>query len=1131
MSALHCVTMRRARASFLCFLFLVLASARLFCGEGFAWRKSIDGRVSVWTSDSRQFSWSGGAVDGFADGIGSLSLYEDGRKVETRRCSLLFGARNDDFSELNSTGDFYAGEGRGEGASIVPDGVGVLAKANGNTYAGRFRRGRVDGRAVRKFGGNVVYKGGFKKNLYSGFGELYEDGRLVYAGMFGKGRRDGAGTEYHGGLTISGTFDDGRKDGEFVVSGGGITRRVVYRDGEADLESVHVSYPGGLEWTGQVDSRLDPSGSGVVSYPSGDVYTGEVEGGMRNGFGLFVSGDVSYEGNWEDDKCSGFGEAVFADGWTYSGGWLGNSFDGFGVLRAGGAVYSGGWSMGRRSGRGTLSMNGMTYAGGFSDDRLNGRGMMEYPNGDVYDGNWVDSRREGYGEYSWADGTSYFGDWADDLQDGSGTMAFPNGDVYSGDFQDGRFSGVGSYAFASGDRYEGGFKDDRKDGLGAYFFADGSCYEGEFRDGRISGTGKFYFGGGELDGSFYDGEFEDGRMKGRGSLFIPEGGGYTVVTSASWGGGGFPERASVLFSNGDEFVGALEDGRPTPDGKWRRAGEKSFGELSYDFYKEHEETIRGVVSTTQLVLAGVSIAGDVVAVVACVPCPPVAAVALAVSKIADVANASISGLSILVGTGVMAREVSDAELLGDKAEAERVRKEYFREQAWNLADVVLTFGSAAFKAARAGRDASRAAEAYPGISRAVKDSGLMSRAARGGGAGAGLVRGAVEVAYGKVGRRLVEEYGDDAARLLFKYGDGAVSALTKNGDLTMLLASRGGGKALRAVLVGGSDAAAALSRNIDHLDEAGIIISRHGRKGIEALSAFDGRTGAFFEEYARRGDDFVSMISRLGKEDRRVFADLLCAHGDGLFEALDRVGKSPRELGRAVKYIASSGQSGLATVRKLGGAPVSATLASLGRPSLLRLDSLKFRVSGMRAKGSVKLSGKEMDWIRADPKVNLRALVKAKTGKGTFGEGFQEFFVRLADGNPGQVGELMAIPEVKKTVDHAIRGGGGVHEWLMTKNYADFLTNPKWGGDGAEISLALTELVQDTKSVAFKNGGTHFDKMNSGRFHAGLAKTIDSSSSLEGLLLNVRDYAEKSLTGKSFEEFMEIFERCFGRIK
>ena len=191
---------------------------------------------------------------------------------------------------------------------------------------------------------------------------------------------------------------------------------------------------------------------------------------------------------------------------------------------------------------------------------------------------------------------------------------------------------------------------------------------------------------------------------------------------------------------------------------------------------------------------------------------------------------------------------------------------------------------------------------------------------------------------------------------------------------------------------------------------------------------------------------------------------------------------------------------------------------------------LENRLGAIRQKGKIRLSKKEIEWIKKDPKVNLRATIRAKTGEKTLGAGFQEFFVRLCDGDQNQVKELLGIPEIRKTVNHAIRGSGGVHEWLMTKNYLDFLTNPKWKDDGALISLALTELVQDTRSVAFKNGGTHFDKMNSGKFHDGLGKVIDSSENIEDLLKNVRDYAQKSLTKESFAEFEEIFEKCFGRL-
>ncbi|MBR4630514.1 MAG: hypothetical protein IKO57_08750 [Treponema sp.] len=1113
------------RRLFLIPVLIFLCSA---CLANPSWKKAKDSPALIWLDGEDEFSWDGSVIDGFADGEGKIHFFSGGRKTSILRCSLVFGVAEKYFVLLGESSDKYAGEGKGSGKNFVPHGKGVLVKANGNTYAGNFKNGKVDGHALRAVGGEIIYRGNFRKNEFCGNGELYKNGRLVYSGKFDKGKRNGDGTEYHDGLTVSGNFRNDRKDGLFFISGGGILREVRFRDGKADLDNVRVRYPSGVEWFGKVDSLMNPVGAGKVSYDSGGTYDGEVEDNMRSGFGKFVSPGVSYEGNWDDDRCSGYGEASFGGGASYSGSWKDNAFDGFGVLDAGKVRYSGSWKDGKKSGFGTLFIGSLRYDGEFAFDRLNGSGVMEYPNGDIYSGNWSDSRREGYGEYFWENGDAYFGGWEDDIQNGEGKILFSSGDAYEGGVTDGRLDGFGIYSFASGGRYEGEFKDNYRDGIGSYFFADGNSYEGEFRNGKMDGTGKFFFS----DGSFYDGGFIGGRISGKGSLYIPDGDGVAIITSRFWDGEKIPERASIVFPNGDEFTGILKDGKPTADGKWRRAGERSFSVASYDFYKEHEETINNVVSCTQLVLAGISVAGDVVSVVVCVPCPPVAAVALAVSKIADIANAAISGASLIVGTGVMLRETSDAASMHDDEEVSRLRKEYVKEQVWNAADLVMTFGSMAFKSARAAKDASKASDVYPGIRKAVKNSNLIPDAARRAGAGTSLVRGSVEIAYGKVGRTLVSEYGDEAAWLLFKYGENAVYSLTKGGDMALKVARRGGEKALRAVLLEGEDALKILSKNMDKIDDVSEIIARHGKEGIGVISLFSGNSRAFFEGYARHGDEIVSLVGTLGKKDREAVARLVSVHGDEIFDVLGKI-KNPKEICRAVKYIELCGKEGLLSVKKLGRVPADVRIRSIevaGKSGKLNLSRLSKKVSEIRSKGSISLSKKEIEWIKKDPKVNFRATVRAKTGEKRFCDGFQEFFIRLSDGNSAQVRELMEVAEIKKTVNHAIRGGGGVHEWLMTKNYVDFLTNAKWGKDGGLISLALTELVQDTKSVAFRNGGTHFDKMNSGKFHEGLSKVIESSPDAKSLLLNVRGYAEKSLTAKSFEEFMEIFERCFGRI-
>lgn len=116
-------------------------------------------------------------------------------------------------------------------------------------------------------------------------------------------------------------------------------------------------------------------------------------------------------------------------------------------------------------------------------------------------------------------------------------------------------------------------------------------------------------------------------------------------------------------------------------------------------------------------------------------------------------------------------------------------------------------------------------------------------------------------------------------------------------------------------------------------------------------------------------------------------------------------------------------------------------------------------------------------------------------------------------GDKKQTELLLDNPDIKIYIKKAIRrsGDGGVHEWLMTKNYKDFLTNPKWGEDGPFMSLALTKLVQKTENVVFKTGGGHVSagRANSSAsvaFHNGLSEVISKCSSKEEVFVAVNPH-------------------------
>ncbi len=182
------------------------------------------------------------------------------------------------------------------------------------------------------------------------------------------------------------------------------------------------------------------------------------------------------------------------------------------------------------------------------------------------------------------------------------------------------------------------------------------------------------------------------------------------------------------------------------------------------------------------------------------------------------------------------------------------------------------------------------------------------------------------------------------------------------------------------------------------------------------------------------------------------------------------------------------------------------------------------------SKGPIELSEKELTYLFANPK-QLRNYIKIYTGDN---KKFQEFFIRLSMGNKKQVEQLLDNPVIYKYIKKSIRqsGDGGVHEWLMTKNFKDFLINPKWGEDGPFLALSLTKLVQKTENVLFKTGGGHVsagrsNSAASAAFHNGLSAVINKCSSKEEVFVAVKRYAKENLTDDAYKEFVVIFENVF----
>ena len=207
------------------------------------------------------------------------------------------------------------------------------------------------------------------------------------------------------------------------------------------------------------------------------------------------------------------------------------------------------------------------------------------------------------------------------------------------------------------------------------------------------------------------------------------------------------------------------------------------------------------------------------------------------------------------------------------------------------------------------------------------------------------------------------------------------------------------------------------------------------------------------------------------------------------------------------------------TVRKASQIP------KLSSNYLRKQTAIGQKLQRIEKKSPINFTKKDMVFLTNNPDSAVKRTLRAINGYTGSPNNFQEFFIRLAKGDPNNVKVLLSNSQIKNYVNGAIRrsNGGGNHEWLMCKNFEDFLTNPKWGKNGNFLALSMTELVQKTENVTFKIGGAH-GATNSKIFHDKLAEIIANSRTAHEVLGNINIYAREVLTTESYKEFRVILK-------
>lgn len=181
-----------------------------------------------------------------------------------------------------------------------------------------------------------------------------------------------------------------------------------------DGESRRFSLENETREAALVQASLDTDGrAGILVYSDGSTYKGQwcesPDGPLQaNGRGWYSDGQHSmiYEGEWKDNRPSGWGTQVWADGAKYVGNYKAGMRNGFGVLSAD---------------------DGSCYKGQFVNDLMHGAGMqvistLACPQGDGsrsdgdlnfrrYHGEFCFGRRHGQGCFETFDGRSAVGVW------------------------------------------------------------------------------------------------------------------------------------------------------------------------------------------------------------------------------------------------------------------------------------------------------------------------------------------------------------------------------------------------------------------------------------------------------------------------------------------------------------------------------------------------------------------------------------------------------------------------------------------------------------------------------------------------------------------------------------------------
>lgn len=196
-------------------LYAFLTTSHAFSQEGFIDDGNGGCKTFTHKTENRHCTWIGDCINGYAEGDGTIKVFENDTLIYTYVGSVSNGKSEGQGTYTWTNGYKYVGQLKnnkkeGQGTFTCPDGMeyvgqwkadkyegdGMLTWADGKKYVGQWKNNKKEGQGTYTSPDGMEYVGQWNDDKYEGDGMLtWADGR-IYVGQWKAHKYDGIGILY-----------------------------------------------------------------------------------------------------------------------------------------------------------------------------------------------------------------------------------------------------------------------------------------------------------------------------------------------------------------------------------------------------------------------------------------------------------------------------------------------------------------------------------------------------------------------------------------------------------------------------------------------------------------------------------------------------------------------------------------------------------------------------------------------------------------------------------------------------------------------------------------------------------------------------------------------------------------------